>query len=262
MAENEGIQNMDLQQILQTLASLSNVGNVPTQAQQQPYDPTQVQAPTESLSPAQTGIPYGHEQPSDPRLSARPPSLALQSQPLQTRPSAPTIDPATITTWKHGLRCVTKLASQNPNFAPTIRQMMKHQEQSVKGWESGRLQLVKDHTVKRQSEKRAREKNTLPGLVDNTPPLRTPEQEQKELQEYYWKVYWACAEMVEGMERQLKGLGVPFFGVRPHLILEDGAEQTEEEGQSGQEMGGKIKRKDMLELQRKMLNHLVEMYGD
>ena len=33
------------------------------------------------------------------------------------------IDPATITTWQDGLRCVTKIASENSRFASNIRQV-------------------------------------------------------------------------------------------------------------------------------------------
>lgn len=37
------------------------------------------------------------------------------------QPIAPIVDPATITEWSVGLRCVTKVAFQNPNFANAIR---------------------------------------------------------------------------------------------------------------------------------------------
>lgn len=44
----------------------------------------------------------------------------------QTRSTAspkPVIDPATITTWQDGLRCVTKIAAQNAQFAASIRKV-------------------------------------------------------------------------------------------------------------------------------------------
>ncbi len=37
--------------------------------------------------------------------------------------SKPTIDPATITTWQDGLRCVTKIATQSAQFADSIRRV-------------------------------------------------------------------------------------------------------------------------------------------
>ena len=53
---------------------------------------------------------------------------ALQPQPLRpqgrsTTSPKPLIDPATITTWQEGLRCVTKLAAQNAQFAAGIRRV-------------------------------------------------------------------------------------------------------------------------------------------
>lgn len=36
------------------------------------------------------------------------------------------IDPATITTWQEGLRCVTKIAAQNAQFAATIRRVSRY----------------------------------------------------------------------------------------------------------------------------------------
>ena len=55
------------------------------------------------------------EKPKDPRL--RP-----QSQTSTASPK-PMIDPATITTWQDGLRCVTKIAVQNAQFATCIKKV-------------------------------------------------------------------------------------------------------------------------------------------
>jgi hypothetical protein len=35
----------------------------------------------------------------------------------------PVIDPASITTWQEGLRCVTKIAAQNAQFAASIKRV-------------------------------------------------------------------------------------------------------------------------------------------
>lgn len=53
----------------------------------------------------------------DPRL--RPQSRSSPG----TAPAKPMIDPATITIWSEGLRCVTKLAAQNAQFAESIRRV-------------------------------------------------------------------------------------------------------------------------------------------
>jgi len=139
---------------------------------------------------------------------------------------------------------------------------MKDQERHVKEWESARKRLIDDQKVKRESEKTHRAALSLPGVLENTAPLRTPEREKEELTQYDKKVYKACRLMVESQSAQLKGLGVPFFGVRAELVVEDGGERTEGEALSGQEASKKITKGEVLELQRKMLNHLMELYGD
>jgi hypothetical protein len=267
MAGNEDVQNLDLEQILRTLASLPKTESTQQQTQQQSYDPAQVQAPTESTLPyhhlqAPNGAPRVHELSADPRFMGRTPPPYSPYQAPQSRTSTPTIDPATITSWKHGLRCVNKIASQNPNFVGTVQKLMKDQERHVREWESARQRLIEDQKVKRENEKTHRAALSLPGLLDNTAPLRTPEREKEELDQYDKKVYKACRLMVESQGTQLKGLGVPFFGVRAELVVLDSGEPTEDKGLSGQEANKKITKKEMIELQRKMLNHLMEMYGD
>lgn len=70
--------------------------------------------------------------------------------------------------------------------------------------------------------------------------------------------------MVDSQSSSLKALGVPFFGVKPYLVL--GASYDPIEVVDSQTVavgeGGKITKEKLLELQRKMLNHLMELYGD
>lgn len=264
MAENNDVQNIDLAQLLQTLANLPKPQNTTPQPPEQAYDPSQPLIRAENVAPshhpAQAGISYGHEQSLDPRLSSRPQPSSRQHPTPQNRTSTPVIDPATITEWKHGLRCVNKLAAQNPNFVSSVQKLMKDQERNVKDWESGRQRLIDDQVLKRENEMTHRAALSLPGILDNTVPLRTPKREQEELAQYDQKVYRACRLMVESQSAQLKSLGVPFFGVKPDLVLPDGVEESD--ASTGQETSKKITKTQLLDLQRKMLNHLMEMYGD
>jgi hypothetical protein len=72
--------------------------------------------------------------------------------------------------------------------------------------------------------------------------------------------------MVYSHSVALKGLGVPFFGVKTDLVLADDSERSdsseEVESKPHDTVDGKITKKHLLELQQKMLNHLMEMYGD
>lgn len=116
---------------------------------------------------------------------------------------------------------------------------------------------------------------SLPGLLENTPILRvrhnanritlliltwsqTLEREQEELNQYDAKVYRASKAMVESQTSSLKVLGVPFFGVRPHLLASD--DENIALGPDGAPT--KITQDQVLELQRKMLTHLLDLYGD
>jgi hypothetical protein len=118
--------NMDLAKILATLASLQQQPEgAAAQNQQQTYDPNQIhQGYHEDFQsyPSQQPIPY--QQSADPQLINRAASQHLSSTPRpQEKVSTPLIDPATITEWKQGLRCVSKIAQHNPEFAASVRKV-------------------------------------------------------------------------------------------------------------------------------------------
>jgi hypothetical protein len=127
----------DLQTILATLAQY-------TQQSTSSATPPPAPQPTATLSSFPT-IPATEDNtqaasynasietvPADPRLRGRPqsrsttPFQAQNGQPQQIQPqSSSVIDPATITVWQDGLRCVTKIASQNKMFEASIRKVSR-----------------------------------------------------------------------------------------------------------------------------------------
>ncbi|KAF1921146.1 hypothetical protein BDU57DRAFT_38614 [Ampelomyces quisqualis] len=273
--------NADLASILATLANLQQQGSSAIQNQEQGYDTNQTYQSYQEDAPAypiQQGLPY--HQTADPRLLNRSISQHLPTTPkLQNRVSTPLIDPATITEWKQGLRCVSKIAQHNPDFAASVRkvqmfsrhmmprssrndQLMKDQEGNVKQWEAGRERLLEDQRLKRENEATHRAALSLPGLLEGTPLLRTPEREKSELSQYDAKVYRACKAMTEAQSSALKILGVPFFGTKPHLILSESSEPGSSANTEQKSENQKINNAQLLDLQRKMLNHLMELYGD
>ncbi|KAJ5020598.1 hypothetical protein J3E73DRAFT_428002 [Bipolaris maydis] len=164
-----------------------------------------------------------------PVFAGRPAPQHRQPPPKpQDRISSPLIDPFNHYRMEARSRCVSKIAGQNPDFAPAVRKII------------------------------------TPGLLEGTALLRTPEREKEELDQYDAKVYRACKAMVDSQSSSLKALGVPFFGVKPYLVL--GASYDPIEVVDSQTVavgeGGKITKEKLLELQRKMLNHLMELYGD
>jgi hypothetical protein len=151
MASNTGLPaNLDLDAILATLAGLQK----PQESQPQQH-PSQSQEqflpPQESFHAPQQYQEYT----PDPRLAGR--SHHPQPQPQavpkpQARVSTPLIDPATIIDWKQGLRCVSKIAASNPEFAGKVRKLVKDQEGNVSQWEAGRKRLVEEQVAKRENE--------------------------------------------------------------------------------------------------------------
>lgn len=256
--------NLDLAQILATLANLPKPETQNYEQQTQEANPGQtypgVQNPTQAYLDHQN---TAYSQPGDPRLVNRQVPHHRQPAPKsQEGPSTPLIDPSTITEWKQGLRCVSKLAIQNPDFIGAVRKLMKDQEQNVRSWEGGRARLIEDHKFKRENEQTHRAALSLPGLLAGTALLRTPEREKEELDEYDAKVYRASKAMVESQTLSLQKLGVPFFGTKPYLVVQSSKETQEADTSQSAQAEGKITNEQLLQLQRKLLNHLVELYGD
>ncbi|KAF2993387.1 hypothetical protein E8E13_000588 [Curvularia kusanoi] len=260
---NNPTANMDLEAILRTLASL-----------QPPPEPSAQQhhhqhLPQDSYPPALEQQQFQHQQPQvqqqstpDPRLANRPIPIPKPQIRSSTTTPTPLIDPATITDWKQGLRCVSKIAAQNPQFAVSVRKLIKDQEGNVGAWEAGRKRLVEEHVAKREREAVGRAALSLPGLLKDTPILRTPERETEELEQYDAKAYRASKAMVEVQSSELKVLGVPFFGVRPHLLASDDEVVGTDEEEAGSKDGEpkKITKGQVLELQRRMLRYLCDLY--
>lgn len=263
MSENINLPSMNLEEILATLASLPKPDSQQFQGHEQVADGNQsYQATHEDPRPEQPQAAVPYHTPSDPRLSGRPnPQQFGSSSRPQERSSTPLLDPSTITDWKQGLRYVSKRAAQYSPFAPTIQKLMKDQEQNVKSWEAGRTRLLEDHKLKRENEQTHRAALSLPGILGDAPMLRTPEREKEELDQYDAKVYRASKAMVESQTSSLKEVGVPFFGIKPHLVV-----QTKQPLEAGQDMTsqseGKVTKEELLDLQRRMLNHLADLYGD
>ena len=128
MADNIG-HNLDLEKILATLASLPKPETQSYQNQQQPYESNPAHQAHQGYqgglqpTPFEQGIPY--HQAVDPRLVGRAaPQHRYAGSPPNDKTSSPLIDPSTITEWKQGLRCVSKIAVQNPEFAAAVRKVL------------------------------------------------------------------------------------------------------------------------------------------
>ncbi len=107
--------NPDLQSILASLAKYAT----PPQPLTTTSDTANVDAlPLPTRSGSVSLLPREPETAADPRLKP-------QSRSAATASPKPMIDPATITTWQDGIRCVTKIAAQNAQFAASIRKVSR-----------------------------------------------------------------------------------------------------------------------------------------
>ncbi len=82
------------------------------------------------------------------------------------------------------------------------------------------------------------------------------------------KVYKAQTEMSTAMTAQLGAIGIPFFGTKGSLILQSQAippekgENTNTVNDVTTRKSGKIVQVELVKLQRRMLQHLEDMYKE
>ncbi|EME41761.1 hypothetical protein DOTSEDRAFT_177099 [Dothistroma septosporum NZE10] len=233
-------QTPDLQAILATLAQFSQQSN--------------------SASPVSPGS--SAEQLSDPRLTPH-------SQP--TPSNKPQIDPATITVWPDALRCVTKIAEQNKYLSVSIKRMMNDQRNNEMRWYQER-QALKQTQANRSTEA-AKAHSILKTLntsfYGSPPEVDPPEVDQKkEMDAFDEKIYSAQEAMENAMLHELKGLGVPFCGTDPKLIVPDEDEENTDASPVCVANDVKLKysqvitKSQMMHMRRKMIEHLETLYRE
>ncbi|CZT15826.1 uncharacterized protein RCC_01662 [Ramularia collo-cygni] len=178
----------------------------------------------------------------------------------------PMIDPASITQWQEALRCVTKIAAQNAQFAGCIKRMMQDQKTHEMRWYTERQNLKQIQSNRCASAANAQKiLSSLPAFC--SPPLNDKEHKQvdkaAELAEFDRKLYAAQQAMEAGMTTEMKRLGVPFFGTDPSLILEDGRDSPVEPLPEGHpKFSPFVTETQLLMLRRKMMAHLEDLYRD
>jgi len=88
-------------------------------------------------------------------------------------------------------------------------------------------------------------------------------QKQLELATFDNKVYAAQQTMETAMTAELKGLGVPFFGTNEDLVLPDIDTASNLQAQEGHaKWSPPVTAGELLQLRRKMIGHLEDLYRD
>ncbi|KAK3118020.1 hypothetical protein LTR53_000057 [Teratosphaeriaceae sp. CCFEE 6253] len=186
--------------------------------------------------------------PQDPRL--RPQSRSATASPR------PMIDPATIITWQEGLRCVTKLAAQNAQFA-----MIDEQKKHEMRWYQERQALKQSHATRVSASAQAQSilQSLGNAVTAAPPPPQSQEANEVELAEFDHKIYAAQSAMEVAMTGELKGLGVPFFGTRSETVVPNGEDDPSSRRNL---LAPTITAGELMSLRRKMVGHLEDLYRD
>ena len=140
--------------------------------------------------------------------------------------------------------------------------MIEDQRKHELRWYSERQNLK--HTQAQRASSAAQAQSILQSLsttstsAQNDTPDAAAENAQ-ELAAFDRKIYDSQREMENGMIAELKGLGVPFFGTDRGLVVED---PTAGSRPNLPKWSPLVTEAQLLELRRRMVQHLEDMYKD
>lgn len=145
-----------------------------------------------------------------------------------------------------------KNLSQNPEASSRIKRLIKNQHDNERQWWAGREALIAKHMGRGENQKKASDllrslgSTNIQGTGGSS---STAEEEKAELERYDKKVYTALGQMVAAMDTELTTLRVPFFAIKHDLVQTEGRD-------------GILSKKELIELQKKMLQLLQDSFGD
>jgi hypothetical protein len=142
--------------------------------------------------------------------------------------------------------------------------MMQTQREHEIRWYTERQNLKRTHSNRATSTASAQSILASLGASVTRPAEQSSEaHKDAELLEFDQKVYAAQQAMETGMTAELKGLGVPFFGVKEDLVVPDELEvKRAEEADGMPKWSAVVTESEMRELRRRMINHLEDLYRD
>ncbi|KAJ5915464.1 hypothetical protein N7466_011397 [Penicillium verhagenii] len=183
-------------------------------------------------------------------------------RPVQTnlpKPSTPTIDPSTITTWPAALKYVMRTVGQNEETQLRIRGLIRSQHSHERQWWKGREALLQRQQARGDKKKELDAVLLSIGAPIDSKQLSTAEEDQAELTNYDAKIYKASVQMADALTSELRGLQIPFFVLKKSLI-QDSLSSAEPDGASGGDP--RLSKSDLQDLQRRMLGMLEDLCKD
>ncbi|KAJ5553183.1 hypothetical protein N7494_002561 [Penicillium frequentans] len=223
----------DLNSVLQALSSLASQGSssgTPQSASLQPHvtRPARVE-PSHTLRPAHSNTP---------------------------KPSTPTIDPSTITTWPAALRYVMRTVGQNEETQLRIRGLIRSQHNHERQWWKGREALLQRQGARGDKQKELDAVLRSIGAPVESKEGSTTEEDQAELTNYDTKIYKASVQMVDALTAELRGHQIPFFVLKKSLVR---GSASSEELNGTSDVEPKLSKSDLIDLQRRMLQLLEDL---
>ena len=142
---------------------------------------------------------------------------------------------------------------------------MKDQQRREMQWYSQRLALKQAQSTRADSSAQAQAiLRSLSGASGVTTSAQSsPLDNEAELAALDRKIYAAQQDMETAMTLELKSLGVPFFGTNPALVVANDEELHGDNGASDRpKWSPLVTAEKLLELRRKMVAHLEDLYRD
>lgn len=188
-----------------------------------------------------------------PPESIMPPQQPPKSVPATiSKPKQPAVNPRTIVTWPAALRHITSLAG-DPQFGPAVKKLITNQHNNEQQWFASRLALIEKQKSRVSGKQELNDVlKSLGGITDRS--SEAGSDDAAELRAYDKKVHRAATQMEKAMLADLVAMGVPFFGTEERLVVEDDLGEASEKGT--------ITKKQLKELQMKMIQHLEDLYGE
>lgn len=275
----------EVQRLLASLASYSNQSSSSNLAQAPAHQSTYAQPLLTSGLPGLIGVPPDRPvtsstptpipyepaltpRPStstpDPRLK-RPLSRTREPVPLTSSTLATTAaDASNITDWPTAIAHVMAHLLPDPTFASKIRRLITSQHAHERDWHEKRAAIEARHAGRSTSSAQLSSIFASLGVPQRPGTTATPgtssaegerlQSERDELAAYDAKVYKQLLALAGDFDRQLRGLGVPFYAIRHELVvLEEGRER---QVGNGEVVGKRVDKGELRELQRRMLGWL------
>ena len=179
---------------------------------------------------------------------------ALVASQAPTKSSTPAIDPATIIEFPAAAKFVVKNIASDSTAANRIKRLINNQHDNEKTWWNGREALIEKHKARVEGRKQVDSVLKALGVTkaqEEAGPVMTVEEEQASLESYDRKVYAALGQMATAIDKELASLSIPFFVIR-HSLVSDGADGGD----------GVISKEHLVELQKKMMQFLEDLFGE